>query len=118
MFEVTEAWNCHFKSRSRFHVVKLVNNDISHLIIGLLVEIVFSLNWPLAAILDSCCFWRNSGFIGTFRKEIWLFRDTQILISALTPKCLPKHRNEQSTVHFSAIMTLETTFNLEYNLGT
>ena len=38
------------------YIAKLVENDILHLIIGLLVKNLFFLKWPLAAILDLCYF--------------------------------------------------------------
>ena len=58
------------RSRNGFHVPKLVRNDISHLIIGLLVK--FFSKYPLAAILNFCRLLAKCkiGFMRNFRRAI------------------------------------------------
>ena len=88
-FELHVAYNCKLWSRNGFHAPKLVRNNISHLIIGL---VVYFFKYPLAAILNFCRFLAKATkysweFFGERYMTIWGYREK---FSALTPKFPPQ----------------------------
>ena len=72
-FELPVAYNCNLRFRSGLHAPKIVRNDISHLIIGLLVKTWFFFKLFAGGHLGFLPFFgkHDIGFMWNFRKAIY-----------------------------------------------